>query len=395
MRPNIVEIDNLLGPDLATHDPYDLWKTKLGLHLKKFYYRRGGIAVPFVAPFFILDAYAPRIVRAFIKPQEYPIVRALAALSALNLHKTTSDHRYLDLAACSIKWLVENRSQGYHGSCWGLNFPWMTKGGYYPPSTPFITHTPYCVEALLGFHDVIGERGPLDAALSSLDFLEIDIKALLDEPDTLALGYGPGYESRIVINANSYGMMLYALLAHRFPDRKEILLDKAARIFNFVKNRQNSDGSWFYFADNGRGNFIDCFHSCFVLKNLVKYGRLTGTDVEHIVNKGLAYILENFVDEKIFLARRFTVAANPSLTRYDLYDQAELLNLLVIKGNMDLAKRLHDSITKHFYIPAKKNFGCHIDIFGILNKMTYLRWGIMPLLYALSVYYLKEKACEE
>ena len=56
MNTFLDKIQPLLGPDLTTYDPYDLWKTRLGLWLKKIYYEKGRITTPLVAPFFILDA---------------------------------------------------------------------------------------------------------------------------------------------------------------------------------------------------------------------------------------------------------------------------------------------------------------------------------------------------
>lgn len=387
LNPTIDKMQALLGPDLATYDPYDLWKTKLGLWLKKIYYENGKIAIPLVAPFFILDAYTPGLIRAFIKPQEYPIVRAFAVLSCLNFYELTSDEKYIDLAAISVKWLMANQSPGYHGACWGLNFPWMTKTGYYASTTPFITSTPYCVEALLKFSDMTHDKQSLDMALSSLGFLEDDLSVLLDESDKLAVSYGPGNDSRIVINANSYAMMLYGLLASRLHRMTANLMEKAARICNFVISSQNSDGSWHYYKDNNSGNFIDCFHSCFVIKNLVKYGKLAEIDVSATVNRGIAYLLENFMDDEYYLSRRFSVSTNPSLTKFDLYDQAELLNLFIMTNRIDLAKRLLTSIIEHFYIPSKGMFGSQIHLLGKLNKAKYLRWAIMPMIYALSEYY--------
>jgi len=79
------KIEHLLMRNLATYDPYDLWRTKLGIWLKKIYYRNGKIAIPIVAPFFFLDAYAPKLIRIFLKPREYSMLRAFAPLSALNL----------------------------------------------------------------------------------------------------------------------------------------------------------------------------------------------------------------------------------------------------------------------------------------------------------------------
>jgi len=383
----IPNFDHLLGPDLTTYDPYDLWKTKLGQWLKRMYYQKGLVAAPLVAPFFLLDLYAPRLVRAFIAPQEFPVVRAMAAMAALNFHDLDPDPRYLELAQASADWLIDNPSPGYHGACWGINFPWMAKDGFAPPTTPYITNTPYCVEALLRCFDATQKTRYYDAAVSSLGYLEQDLAVLLDQPDQLALSYGPGPEDRIVINANSYAMMLYALLASRIPAQQQPLQHKARRLFNFVASAQQEDGSWLYYSDSQRsGNFIDCFHSCFILKNLMKFGKLTGTDVSSIVDRGLDHVSGNFIDPRSNLAQRFTLSANPSLAKFDLYDQAELLNVLLQRGRLDAAERLFEAVMKYFYLPEVGSFGYQIDRFGLLNKMTYLRWAVMPMVLALSEY---------
>jgi hypothetical protein len=384
---DIEQNEHLLGPNLITYDPYDLWKTRTGQWLKKIYYKKGATAIPLVGPFVALDLFLPRLVRFFSYPQEYPTVRALAAMAALNYFEITRNPKYVNCASVSVKWLIDNQSPGYHGACWGLNMPWMTKTGYCPPTMPFITHTPYCVEALIRYSEVTKEQQVLDVALSSLEFLEKDIVALLDNSEELALSYGPSNEGRIVVNANAYAAMMYALFANKLQERKEELRLKATRIFNFIKSRQNKDGSWYYYEDDGHGNFIDCFHSCFVIKNIIKYGNESGVDVANVVDKALDYIVMNFIDKDKMLAKRFTVSANPSFVNFDLYDQAELLNVLCISGRLDLASEIHDSILKNFYIPNKSNFGSQIDVFGRLNKMIYLRWAVMPTIYALSEYY--------
>lgn len=389
MKAEIELITRFLGPDLTTYDPYDLWKTRFGLRIKKLYYENGKLTIPIVAVFYLLDSYAPRFVRLFIKPQEFPIVRAFAILSALNIYEITSENKYLDLASDSVKWLLENRFPGYHGTCWGLGMPWMTKGGYRSASTPFISVVPYCVEALLRYSDLANDDNSRDVALSSLNFLEKDLQRLIDMPGVLALSYSPSYENRIVINGNAYAMMLYALLSERLPALKDMLLERASRISNFIKLQQRPDGSWLYYADEKQGNFIDCFHSCFVMKNLIRYGKITGEDLSGTVNRGLEYIFKNFFDSSYGLVRRFSFSANPSLAKFDLYDQAELFNLLLETNHIDLAEDLYKQVMKYFYITSKDIFGYQIDRFGRLNKMLYLRWAVMPMIYALSKYQRK------
>ncbi|RII27095.1 MAG: hypothetical protein CXR31_07520 [Geobacter sp.] len=387
MNVEFSHIERLLGSDLRTHDPYDLWRTGFGLWLKKLYYGKGKITIPIVGPFYLLDMYAPRLIRLFIKPQEYPAVRAFAVLIALNYFQLTSQKKFVDLATESVDWLVANQSKGYSGACWGFDMPWMTKTGCFPPLTPFITTTPYCVEALVKFSDVTKNEKYLEIALSSLHFLDNDLHKLVDNAQMLAVSYGPSRDKRIVINGNAYAMMLYSLLANRIAGLNNILQDKAHRICNFIESNQNDDGSWPYYADKANGNFIDCYHSCYILKNIIKYSENTGKDTTTTINRGIEYILTNFYDQKYGLARKFTVKANPTLAKFDIYDQAELLNLLLLTGQRSEAEKLYKAIHEHFYVPSKESYGYQIDILGKLNKMSYLRWAVMPMLYAQSEYY--------
>jgi hypothetical protein len=293
------------------------------------------------------------------------------------------------VASISVDWLIENQTKGYHGACWGLNFPWMAKNIYYPANIPFITHTPYCIEALFKYFDVTNDYTAKDIALSALNFLEKDINILLDENEILALSYSPLKEDRIVLNANSYAMMMYALYASRIKNNKKYLKEKADRLFNYIKSRQNRDGSWYYYDDNKNGNFIDCFHSCFILKNLIKYARYLNVNVDDIINKGIMYILRYLLDSNIFLVKRFAISSNISLVKYDIYDQAEFLNILIMKDNYEIARKLYQSIIDHFFVTSANTFGSQIYKFGKLNKMNYLRWAVMPTIFVLTEYHKK------
>lgn len=69
----------------------------------------------------------------------------------------------------------------------------------------------------------------------------------------------------------------------------------------WVVRQQQADGSWFYYADQEPGNFIDCFHSCFVVKNLLKVKRLV-PEVDEIamsaIERERAYIRDELYDGK-------------------------------------------------------------------------------------------------
>ena len=64
----------------------------------------------------------------------------------------------------------------------------------------------------------------------------------------------------------------------------------------FVLESQNKDGSWYY-ATDGQRDFIDHFHTCFVLKALAKIEALTGdADCTRAIERGVAYYVQNLFD---------------------------------------------------------------------------------------------------
>ena len=366
----------------AVYDPYDLWATDLGIWVRKQYYlgrisgKGGGLALV------LLDWIAPGFCRylAGAKPLRYPVVIAHEIL----LWRIVSQVEK-DLEDNSLEQLVSLASR--HGDeklwSWGLGFPWMSKNGLYGPQLPFVTHTPYVMEALLA----LAERRDLREESMSMfhgtwNFLE-SLKVMHRGENELALSYAPVDEPRIVINANGYAAFAYAMHAvHGREEIRDLAGAKAVQLARWVIGQQQENGSWLYYADDKAGNFIDCFHSCFVIKNLLKVKRLIpglAGIVEPALEKGWAYIQEQFFDEARGLCRRFTVHAQRDPFRWDLYDQAEYLGLLVDFGELARARVFALRAEKRFR--RGKDWYCRIDIFGRRWGCNFLRWGITPFWY--------------
>ncbi len=100
----------------------------------------------------------------------------------------------------------------------------------------------------------------------------------------------------------------------------------AVRNLNFVLDSQNADGSWYYSTD-GQRDFVDHFHTCFVLKALAKIETLTDqprcTDA---VERGVDYYVRHLFDKQS-LPKPFSRAPRLTVYRSELYDYAECLNL--------------------------------------------------------------------
>jgi hypothetical protein len=328
--------------------------------------------------------------KIFYKKREYPPVRALAAQACLNMYFPTYERKYIKYALNHLVFLKENYSKGYSGYCWGVNQPWMSKNRFYPEDTPYVTNTPYVLEAFIKYRKVTGSKKFDNVIRSVFYFLEKDIPVMHSSKDELAVGYSPLPEKYIVINANSYVMYMYALLMEFYPDKKAYIGDKILKLYNFIIRNQEPDGSWWYYVKGAKGNFIDCFHSCFIMKNIYKTAQLVDLPGwKEIVEKGYKYLVDNFLDKRAFLVRRFTKTDKFNPVKWDLYDNAEFLNLSILLGKVDIAERNLQAILKTF-VKNETTIYSQVWIGGIKRYKNTLRWAVMPFIYAVSEYILRK-----
>ncbi len=366
----------------AVNDPYDLWSSPLGVKIRDSYYRNkisGKLAAVFLG---VVDWILPEISRSILGTvkRTYPIVighEILRMNYCGELNATQAVH------AIEVGNSVLSKRLGESECSWGLGFPWMSKNGLYGPDIPFVTHTPYMMEALLVLEKVpVVHDKAMEMFHGTWGFLET-LKVMYEDGESLALSYAPIDEPRMVVNANAYAAFAYALHAvHGKEGNCEVAKAKVERIVRWVIAQQGKNGSWFYYADNDPGNFIDCFHSCFVVKNLLKVSRLlpgfSGL-IKPVTDKGWAYIKNELYDNDSGLCRRFTVRAQRDPFKLDLYDQAEYLGLLVDYGLFDEASEFAEWVEKKFR--KGEHWYCRIDIFGRRWGKDFLRWGIVPFWY--------------
>lgn len=370
--------------DLSTSDPYDIWKTGFGLNVKHLFNKNKLAGFLPASLLTIFDQYFNNETRSFYKRQEFPVVRALAASSLLNIFSRCPEPVFLGWAVTHLDWLITHYSNGYSGFCWGANMPWASKNGTYAVDTPYITNTPYALEAMVAYTKATGDSKYDKVIESVYYFIDNDLHKVIDEGNLLCLSYSPVKEPRVVINANSYALYSLSLLLEYLPDRSFEIERNISRIYNFIKCQQNDDGSWWYYADRRKGNFIDCFHSCFILKNLLKASSYIdlGEDAKHVIEKGYKYLKSNFFERQSGLFKRFSKTDKVGLVKFDLYDNAEMMNLAYMCSDIDMFNSLDASIKSHF-VEGETIYSI-IDIFNNKKNKNMLRWAVMPYLYALS-----------
>ncbi|MEN8134886.1 MAG: hypothetical protein ABFS18_05050 [Thermodesulfobacteriota bacterium] len=375
--------DQLVTTGFApTPDPYDLWATPFGLYVKENYYKRkilGKTGAIFIG---LLDWLVPVLSRYVFKTTQliYPISLSHEVLR-YTLQKSISTEYGNFLLGTIRNIATDNTANKYFA--WGLGFPWMSKNGLYGPRIPFITHTPYVMEVLLKIAKLprLHEQAK-EMFDGTWPFLQ-SLKIMHETHDTIALSYAPIVEPRIVINANSYAALAYTLhIKHGRDEIKNLAAERVTKLINWIVTQQHDDGSWDYYADKFEGNFIDCFHSCFVVKNLLKIQKSIPESSElmnQVVEKGWSFIRNELYDEQHGLCRRFFKRAQKDPFRWDLYDQAEYLGLLVDFGLLNTAKQFVDHVESVFR--KQDDWFCRIDVLGRPWGKNFFRWGIVPFLY--------------
>ena len=149
------------------------------------------------------------------------------------------------------------------------------------------------------------------------------------------------------------------------------------RNLNYVLASQRDDGAWPYSTD-GSDDFVDNFHTCFVLKNLAKAWLLTGDErTRDAVRRGYSFYLSHLLDES---GLPVPFAERPRLTvhRRDLYDYAEGINLAhLVRGLVPDANRVLEQLTtdlvERWQLPDGHFVTRELAIGR--NKVPYHRWG--------------------
>ncbi|MEY6434005.1 hypothetical protein ABC977_16495 [Thioalkalicoccus limnaeus] len=312
-----------------------------------FYYQRPKLGVAAVAPMILFEAFIPSARQMFWKRQRFPIADAHYAMGFALLAELTGDRGYYDRAVHFLEMLEEARCPGYQLYGWGYPFDWVTRTGIMSNGTPLITTTPYAYEAFSYVYRIDGNRRWLDVMASTAEHAARDFPDRVLGSNIAAVGYNPFDHNGCVVNASAYRAFLLLTAAGQLgrPDYREI----AERNLNFVLDSQQPDGSWFYAMDGVR-NFVDHFHTCFVLKALAKIEQSTRhAGCGEAIERGVEYYVQNLFDER-GLPRPFSRAPRLTVYKQELYDYAECINLgALLRGRFkELDERVNATLADLF-----------------------------------------------
>ncbi len=298
----------------------------VGGRAKALYYRHKLLGTAAVAPMIFFEAFLPSARRLFYKPGRFPIADAHYAMGFAFLHQATGKKEHLERAIHFLRELQRSRSSEFQEYCWGYPFDWVTRNGIIRAQTPLITSTPYAYEAFLQVYQIDGRDEWKEVLASVARHAATDIKDFPVSEKASSCSYSP-YDGGGVINAAAYRAFLLTSASQVLGEERYGKI--AERNLHFVLENQNPDGSWYYAVDGVR-DFVDHFHTCFVMKALAKIHSLTGhPETLKALARGVDYYLANLF-ESDGLPKPFAKAPRMTVYKRELYDCAECINLCLL-----------------------------------------------------------------
>jgi hypothetical protein len=314
-----------------SYDFQTFYSSRPGQWAKGLYYRNRLLGTLAVSPIIFCEAFVPRARMLCWRPQRFPIADAHYAMGFFYLAQAVGEERYYKRALHFLDTLEQTRCSGYENYCWGYPFDWVTLRGTIREGTPLITTVPYVYEAFKLAYQMDREDRWRHIMRSIAQHADQDYQDFETSVSASTCSYTPDPGHSVgVVNANAYRAFLLTSAASDFSEER--YHKTAERNLNFVLETQNPDGSWYY-ANDGQRDFVDHFHTCFVLKALAKIETLTGEPkCTAAIERGVQYYVTSLFDER-GLPKPFS--RPPRLVVYcrELYDYAECVNLaILLKG---------------------------------------------------------------
>ena len=378
----------------------------IGGRAKALYYRNRFVGTAAVAPMIFCEAFLPSARRLFHHRMRLAIADAHYAMGFAFLYELSSDVGHLERAIHFLEELRKSRCPGFAEYCWGYHFDWVTRNGVIKEGTPLITTTPYAYEAFLQVYELLKSS---DIKLSTLnsqpstfrdraDLLVIlksiarhaanDIKDFKTSETASSCSYTP-FDKGGVINAAAYRAFLLTSASQVLDNHDYWKI--AERNLNFVLENQNADGSWYYAMDGVR-DFVDHFHTCFVMKALAKIHSLTGHEAcLAALRSGVSYYLDNLFDEN-GMPKPFSKAPRLTVYKCELYDCAECINLcLLLRDRFPQLEATLQTVVNGIlkgWIKPDGSFRSRRLLFGWDNVPMH-RWAQSQMFRSLA-FYLRE-----
>lgn len=184
----------------------------------------------------------------------------------LRMFALTGNPEYRKKATYCLDWLIENRSPGYSGFCWGNHFDYAARPFQLPKSVPTVVWTSLIGQTFLDAHEILGDLGYLEVASSTCESILKDLSREKTETGT-CISYVP-FKQMSLHNSNMLAAAMLARTAGHTND--EAALDAAREAMQYSCSRQLPSGGWYY-GEEDTYHWVDNWHTAYNLDSLKCY----------------------------------------------------------------------------------------------------------------------------
>lgn len=318
-----------------------------------------------------------------LKPKVISKGVGLLASSYLSAFKATGAQQYLTAADACFSWLLNNGLKGYSGKCWGLPFEWkMAK--LIPAGTPGSVVTVTVGHAFWERFQLFGRQEDLETCRSICHFFASDLNCDHTSRKEVCFSYTP-LDTTHILNASLF--ISEYLLRVGYHLQNPHWMDLGQKGITYVLNRQEADGSFWYYGLEDKGKIsvsersfikIDGYHTGFNLRMFSKANEiLKNQQIDRCIAKGLQFYIDHFIDQETgasFTHDKGHVHRNKinihgcaeAVLTLNLFSQKDpSLNPLLLRVLTWIIRHLQDR-TGFFYY-EKTPF--------LTKKVAYIRWG--------------------
>jgi hypothetical protein len=317
-----------------------------------------------------------------IAPERSSKGMGFLARAFIRMNQATGDSVWNQRAESALQWLIDHRSSGYSGACWGNHFDYQARTFYLPKGVPTVVWTSLIGHAFLDGWEHFRNRDYLQIAISACEHIVQDLKAI-PEGNAVCIAYIPGKDT-MVHNANTLGA---SLLARTYGATKNEKYRKLACLaLDYTANHQHPDGSWYY-GEKANLHWVDNFHTAYVLDCFKHFELSTGDDrFSTTISRGYNYWKNTF-----FLPDGTPRYYNTKTLPIDIQCSSQAIDTLVFFQRLDpmaiqLAQKIAHWTIANMQDPTGYYYYRRYSRF-IVNKTPTLHWGQATMLSALAGLY--------
>lgn len=364
-------LKRLEADDFKGYDPYDILLSPIPFRLFGTY--AAAVATQ-------LHKRNPVNIRPLlgIKKGHNPKAMGLLLYVYSRLQQRFPDRDYRSQLSRLFEYLKTHVSPGYHGACWGYNFPWASPGKYLPAFAPNAVVTSFVTKGLFEYYRLTKDPGVSSLLLSAAEFVRCDLPVYEDTTGR-CISYTP-FKKDICYNA---ALLAAEVLARAYVvSGEEALRSEALSVARFVLARQQSDGRWNYSQDplSGQERSQVDFHQGFVLDSLKSIQHLTGITLqagEEAIKRGV-----RFYKEYQFHADGSSYWRYPDEFPIDIHHQAQGIITFSIHDR-EVASTILNWTLNNLYDDRNDCFYYRKHRF-LTDKTSYVRWGNAWMAVALT-----------